>query len=207
MLWAVAAPAAAAPDGYACSSDAFTNIGGLHGVGIGEVTLRADPQFRSTGAEFIYRVRDRSPSGAGYSRISATWNVAGGRAGGLSTTQAIWLPFRGGLVSPPASIAISLDEGPSLSIPIADSWLQKDALGSLLALRIPPEAAPQLRGHRSFGYKVRAEDGTDLRSDLLLMPDWKKVPRQIDAALEHARSMLPEKTKCGSFIILSRGNG
>ena len=216
MLWAVAAtapadsatvPPAPAPDGYSCSVDAFTNIGGLHGVGVGEVILRSDPQYRPTAADFAYHVRDRDPfGGAGYSRISATWSLAGGRADGLSRAQSIWLPFRRGLVSPPATIAVSLDEGPDVAIPILNSWLRKDARGSVYGLRIPPEAAPELRGRRSFGYKVKAEDGTELLSDLLLMPDWKRVPGRIGSALGRARSMLRKK-KCGPFIMIGRGSG
>lgn len=204
MLWVVAAPAPAAeaPDGYTCSAEAFTNIGGLDGIGVGEVTLRTDPAYRITGGVFTYQVSERDPlGGAGYYRIRATWNLAGGRAEGLSTGQAIRLPVGRMVVSTPATIAISLDEGPPVSIPILDSWLDKDAFGSVLALRIPPAAAPELRGRRSFGYKLKAGSGRELAADVLLMPDWKKLPGHIRSALGRAGSRLQDK-KCDSFIIL-----
>lgn len=204
LVWAATAPAPAAeaPDGYTCSAEAFTIIDGLHGVGVGEVTLRADPQYRITGGQFTYQVSERDPlGGAGYNRIRAIWNLAGGRADGLSTDQVIRLPVGPMVVSTPATIAISLDEGPPVSLPILDSWLDKDAFGSVLAVRIPPAAAPELRGRRSFGYKLKGRHGTELSSDVLLMPDWKKLPGHIRSALGRAGSRLQEK-KCDSFIIL-----
>jgi hypothetical protein len=207
MLWAAAAPAAAVPDGYACSAEAFTNIGGLDGVGAGEVILRADAQYRATGGQFTYRVRQRDAFGAlGYSRIQATWNLAGGRAEGLSKGQAIWLPLRRGVVSTPASIDISLDEGPPISIPILDSWLDRDAFGSALALRIPPAAAPELRGRRSFGYELMTKNGRMLSSDLLLMPEWKKLRLHIRSGLGRAGSQLRQK-KCDSLYSITTSGG
>ena len=211
LLWAAGAPAPAAgpPDGYACLAEAFTNIGGLHGVGIGEVRLEADPSHRETRASFTYDVRDRAPfGGTGYGRMSATWDLAGGRAGPLSPVRSVWLPFHRGLKSRPASVAISLDEGPPTSIAIADSWLQKDSDGRADGLRLSARdgAAPELRGHRSFGYRVRAEDGTELFSDFFLMPDWKKVPGRIASARGRAKSML-RKRKCGPSYIVGQAGG
>jgi hypothetical protein len=209
MLWAVAAPAqaAGAPDGYSCSEEAFTNIGGLHGVGVGEVRQDADLKYRATKASFTYAVRDRGPfGGMGYGRMSATWDLAGGRANALAPIRSVWLPFHRGLPSRPASVAISLDEGPPVSFAIDDSWLQKDSDGRANGLRLPAAAAPELRGRRSFGYQVKAEDGTDLFSDFLLMPEWKKVPGRIGLALGRARSMLRKK-KCDPFYIIGRSGG
>lgn len=206
LLWAIAAPAhaAGAPDGYSCTAQAFTNIGGLHGVGVGEVRLEADPQYRATRASFTYDVRDRSPvGGMGYGRMSAAWDLTNGHADALSSIRSLWLPFHRGLPSPPASVAISLDEGAPVSIAILESWLQKDSAGRANGLRLPAAAAPELRGRRSFGYRVKAEDGTELVSDFFLMPDWKKVPGRIGSALKRARSMLRRK-KCGSTFILGR---
>ena len=73
-------------------------------------------------------------------------------------------------------------------------------------LRLPAAAAPELRGRRSFGYQVKAEDGTDLFLDFLLMPEWKKVPGRIGSALGRARSMLRKK-KCDPFYIIGRSGG
>ena len=211
MLWSVCAPARAAgsPDGYSCFVEAFTNIGAMHGVGVGEVRLEADPQHRATAASFTYHVRDRSPfGGTGYGRMSATWELVGGRAEAMSPIRSVWLPFHRGLPSRPATVALSLDEGPPESIAIADSWLQKDSTGRANGLRLPANegAAPELRGRRSFGYRVKAEDGSDLFSDFFLMPDWKKIRGPIAAALGRARSMLNKK-KCGPFYRIGRAAG
>lgn len=209
LLWAAGTPAHAAgpPDGYSCFVEAFTNIGGLHGVGVGEVRLQADPQYRETRASFTYHVRDRAPfGGTGFGRMSATWDLAGGRAGPLSPGPSVWLPFHHGLPSNPSTVAISLDEGPPRSIAVADSWLQKDSAGKANGLRLPATAAPELRGRRSFGYRVKAEDGTDLFSDFFLMPDWRKVPGRIGSALGRARSMLRKK-KCDPSYLVGRAGG
>lgn len=206
ILAAVPVPAYAVqgPDGYHCTVEAFTNIGAIHGRGVGEVSLRADPQYRATAATFTYDVRDTQ---SGYGRMSATWDLGGARADGMSPIRSLWLPFHRGLPASPTSVSVTLDEGRAESIAIADqAWLQKESSGRANGLRLPAAAAPELRGRRTFAYKVKAGDGTDLATDLFLMPNWKKVPGRVRSALGRARSMLRKK-KCNPFYIVGRAGG
>ena len=88
----------------------------------------------------------------------------------------------------------------------AQSSASRNDLSRANGLRLPAAAAPELRGRRTFAYKVKAGDGTDLATDLFLMPDWKKVPGRVRSALGRARSMLRKK-KCNPFYIVGRAGG
>lgn len=197
-----AAQPARSPDGYHCSVETFTNIAAIHGVGVGEVTLSADPEFRPTGVTYSYSVRDRM---SGYGRMVATWalGVQGGPIGPISS---VWLPFHFGLAQPPATVWVSLDEAPPVATAISDpSWLQLDTHGRANGLRLSARAgaAPELHGRRSFGYQVKSADGATLVSDFFLMPNWKKVPGAIRSALGRAKSLLRKK-KCDPFFRIGR---
>lgn len=98
--------AQAPPDGYHCTVAAFSILGGLDAVGIGEVTLRADAAYNPTGASFEYLVRDRVSH---LLRMSATWNMVDGLQDGLGPIQSLRFPFHFGLAATPGSISFSLD--------------------------------------------------------------------------------------------------
>ena len=192
-------PAAAqgAPDGYHCTAELFTNIGAIYGVGYGEVQLSADPQYRATGASYSYRIKDPV---TGLGRMSATWQLPGGKFA-APAIDSIWLPFHRELPKMPASVEVSLDEGPPVSIAITDPaniQVGDHGLANGVTLLARDGTAPELRGRRSFGFTMKAADGTVLFQDLFLLPPWKKVPGAVASGLRRARSDLAKK-KCDGF--------
>ena len=200
-LCLILAPAMAAaqrgPDGYHCTAETFTNIGAIHGVGYGEVQLSADPQHRPTGTSYSYRIRDRV---TGHGRMIATWQLPDGKFEAPAIAS-IWLPFHRELPQMPATIDISLDEGPPRSIPITDPGtiqVGSRGLANGLDLLGKTGTAPELRGRRSVGFTVKAADGSVLFQDLFLLPPWKKVPGAVASGLRRARADLGKK-KCGAF--------
>jgi hypothetical protein len=199
---ATGAAAQEGPDGYSCSARAFSNIGAIHGVGEGSVTVSAGPDYGETGASFTYAVRDRV---SGFGRFGATWQLPGGRFE-AATLQSIWLPFHRELAQMPAAIAIRLDGGEPATTAIADpARIQVGTQGRAngLTLLARDGMAPELRGRVSFGYEVKAADGTILFQDMVLMPDWRGAPGRIRAALREARGRL-RRRDCNPFFRIGR---
>jgi hypothetical protein len=202
LLTAAPVSAQEGPDGYSCTAEAFSNIGAIHGVGVGEVQLSANPAYRATGSSFTYKIRDRV---TGWGRMSARWKLAEGKFDGAAIGS-IWLPFHRELAQMPAVVEVRLDDGPPSSIPITDlSTIQvgSDGRANGVTLLGKGGVAPELRGHRSFGYTVKAADGAVLFEDLFLLPEWKKVPGRVKSALSRARSDLARK-RCSPFYIIGR---
>src|SRR4051812_23161449 len=165
-----AASAQRPPDGYMCTAETLFGIGGMDAEGVGEVRLTTDAEYRETGAQFSYQVRDRV---MGRGRMVATWALADSRSGPFAPIESVWVPFWTPLAATPAAVEISLDEGAPIVMPIANrSWLQIDRDGGVSGLRLLSKAgvAPELRGHRSFGYKVKSAAGEVLAGELFLLP-------------------------------------
>jgi hypothetical protein len=186
------------PDGYSCTAQAFSNVGALHGVGEGSVTVSADPNYSETGSSLSYSVTDRV---SGFGRFGATWRLPAGDIED-ATLQSIWLPFPRELPQMPASIAVRLDGGEPATMAIADpARIQVGRQGGAngLTLLARDGMAPELRGRRSFGYEVKAADGTILFHDMILMPDWRRVSGPVRAALREARRQL-RRRNCNPFF-------
>ena len=196
------AAAQGVPDGYHCTTETFTNIGAIHGIGYGEVRLAADPQHRPTGAFYSYQVKDRV---TGFGRMSATWLLPNGKFD-APAIESIWLPFHRELAQMPASVEVSLDGGAPVSLPITDpATIQVGSHGLANGVTLLGKAgtAPELLGRRSFGFTMKAADGTVLFQDMFLLPPWKKVPGAVASGLRRARSDLSKK-KCGGFYRVGR---
>jgi hypothetical protein len=202
LLAAAPAPAQGGPDGYSCTVEAFSNIGAIDGIGVGEMSLSADRAYRAAGSSFTYNVRDRT---TGLGRMTATWRLVDGKLDGAAI-ESIWLPFHRELGQMPAAIEVKLDEGPPVTVAITDpSTIQVGSRGGANGVTLLGKAgaAPELRGHRSFGYAAKAADGTILSQDIFLLPDWEKVPGQLNSALRRVRSDLA-KRNCGAFYVVGR---
>jgi len=191
------------PDGYVCSAETIFGIGGMDAEGVGEIMVRTDPDYRETGARFSYKVRERL---FGRGRMDATWALPDAKSGAMGPIESLWLPFWTHLLDLPSVIEVSLDGAPPTSTPIADkTWLQIDRDGTVSGLRLSAKAgaAPELRGHRSFAYRVKSAGGLVMAGETFLLPDWKEASRRISWGLKEARAKLRTK-RCGRFIILSR---
>ena len=200
---AVAAPAQSRPDFYTCVAQAFSNMGGMHAVGVGEVSLTFDTAGRPISGTFRYAVRDRA---AGFTRLVATWSLVNDRQVSLGPIQSIRIPFHRQIREPLAKIALHMGEQtpPAAPVPLSTTrWIELHPDGGAFAItmRVDDGAIPELRDHRSFGYVLTGGDGSQILADFFLMPDWRRVASAIRSATRRARGLM-RRGRCNPTYII-----